>query len=236
MNDLKFDHYAGVPINLNTDGLIIHKHALTSSGLCVGALLKGDGAGWKGLVQAPYLTRSVSDEFKTQAQAKTWIATEIANQHLTQASEPNLERYHFFKVRNGCRGSQIIEILKVFEEFGANVGYFVDANEYESDEFEVSDKGASAMMYNAVRMALRFIPDAINPEIDSWGLRGRSYLSNKPEAIEAAMAAFPRDITAEEEIYLPLHSLSDLRATKSTIATLHQSYLEKRAEQNALKP
>ncbi|TLX16049.1 hypothetical protein [Rhizobium sp. MHM7A] len=226
MNDLKFDHYFGVAITLNTDGLAIYKHALTSSGLCVGALLKSDADGWKGLVQAPYLTRTVSDEFKTQEQAQTWITSEIAKQHAVQAADPDLEQYHFFKIRNGCRASEIIEILKVFEEFGANVGYLADADEYE---------GTSAMVFTAPRMALRFIPDAINPEIDSWGVRGRSYLCDKPEAIEAAMAAFPHDVTAEQDIYLPLSSLSDLRATKSSIAALHQSFLDRETEKKTPK-
>lgn len=189
--------------------------------------MKSSEKGWKGLVQAPHLTRAVSDEFETQALALAWITSEITNQRLAQAANPDLGQYHFFKIRNGCRGSQIIEILKVFEEFGANAGYLADADEYE---------GTSAMMFTAPRMALRFIPDAINPEIDSWGLRGRSYLCDKPEAIEAAMAAFPRDVTAEEDIYLPLSSLSDLREMKSSIAALHQIFLDRETEKATPKP
>lgn len=227
MNNLQFGSYFGVPLELDTDGLFIHKHATTPSGLCVGALLKSSEKGWKGLVQAPYLTRMVSDEFKTQGQALAWITSTVTEQHLVQAANPDLKQYHFFRVRNGCRGSQIIEILKVFEEFDASAGYLADADEYE---------GTSAMMFTAPRMALRFIPDAINPEIDSWGLRGRSYLCNKPEAIEAAMAAFPRDVTAEESIYLPLSSLSDLRATKSSISAMHQSFLDRESEKKTPQP
>jgi hypothetical protein len=162
-----------------------------------------------------------------KAPQREFSMNDIKFENLVQASKPDLGRYHLFKVRNGCKGSQIIEILKVFEEFGANVGYLVDANKSE---------GTSAMMFTAPRMALRFIPDAINPDIDNYGLRGRSYLCDKPEAIEAAMAAFPSDVTAEEDIYLPLSSISDLRPLKLSITALHQRFLDSDAEKKAPKP
>lgn len=170
--------------------------AYTLSHQKLGGIVK-EGKGWFGVASGDYIEQSVSEILPTRKAAHEWLMHELTRQLEARTQEDGLNKYRFFEVANGTRASKLVEILKVFEAHKAGIGHY--------SEPEDGDP-AEAYMTSPLWEAERIIGDAITPSADKMGLRDRTYLCDNEAAVLAAMAAFPREITLCEPVYLPLRS------------------------------
>lgn len=172
----------------------VRYYALTPSGRQIGTIWKSnDAASWIGTFSEAGLGEAVSPRLKRKVDVANWI-NDVYQTRIEEASvNPDLRRLVQMTTRNGAKASALLPVFEHCRRAGADI----------SVEQRASDGSQVywSIPIDYVEGGLR--SHAQNRELDSIGLRGKTYLIEDEDLLDRLVADFPKDIIKGEPLYLP---------------------------------